>query len=625
LLTASVFVAAAALPAAASAANMFTLDAQADGLGNVALDSSGNVYVAWNHKSSSGAADTPTFCKFALGSTCTSPVSLTLPGPNGPNDNGTVGDFPIVGPGSTVYVVGPRYVDSDAVLWTSTNGGASFGTGVAIANGFDQTGASSVLLDGSNLLTAGINVGLSFDSTPLTGTAGQTFVFNNPGSGGVAGDSLALDTNGNPVEAYWNLSNPAALNYYYYNGTGNIDLQSSWTGPETVGIGQTPSEAGGSGGLYLLSADGSLASNPDDPTAVDVRSYNATSHTFNAPVPLLSNPESGFDEGGGIAETPAGKVVAIWPDQTTGGTDVLDAFISTNAGASFTPSYVATRGASYGGQVSVAATDTSTGVEGVVAFNDSGGLELANLTPILFQAADTVTTDQASGTTTGADISISAGTVGETDRAIVSGANASTATGTMDYALYDNSSCAGTPTFSAASTVSAGVAGAVSVLSPLSPGKYYWRAAYAGNSTNDASASTCGSEVLTVTPATSIGGSGSSDGSTVTITVTCAVTPCTVTVTITIDPPATTASVARVSAEKKKKPKGKTITLGSGIFKIKKKGKHELAVKLSKAGKKYLAAHHGRAKGAKLLVATKVDGHLEKTSRSLSITTHKKK
>jgi hypothetical protein len=626
LLAASVFIAAAALPAAASAANMFTLDAQADGLGNVAMDSTGNVYVAWNHTTSGGAADTPTFCKFALGGTCTSPVSLTLPGPNGPNDNGTDGNFPILGSGSTVYVVGPRYVDSDTVVWTSTNGGASFDAGTVIANGFDQTGASSVLLDGSNLLIAGINVGLSFDSTPLTGTAGQAFVFSNPGSGGVAGDSLALDQTGNPVEAYWNLSNPAALDYYYYNGTGNMDSQSDWTGPETVGIGQTPSLAGGTGGLYLLSADGSLASNPDDPTAVDIRSYNATSHTFNAPVPVLSNPESGFDEGGGITETPAGKVVAIWPDQNASGTGVLDSFVSTNSGVSYAGANVATRAAGYGGQVSVAAIDVGAGVEGVVAFHDSSGLELANLTPT--PTPTTIATAQASGTTTGTNISIPAGTVGEQDRAAVSGANESSATGVMSYALYSKSTCAASSLkFNGGATaVTGGVAAASNaVTTALAPGKYYWQAVYSGNATNDPAASTCGSEVLTVTPATSIGGSGSSNGTTVTITVTCAATPCTVTVTITIDPPATTASAARVTADKKKKPKGKTITLGSGTFKIKKKGADKLAVKLSKAGKKYLAAHHGRAKGAKLLVSTKIDKHLEKTSRSISITTKKPK
>jgi hypothetical protein len=619
----------------ASAANMFTLDAQGlNGTANVAMDSSGNVYVAWNHPTSSGPADsTPMFCKFALGSTCTSPVSLTLPA--GAGDNETSGDFPILGTGSTVYVVGPRYVDDDTVVWTSTDGGTTFNEpGTVIANGYDQTGPESALLDGSNLLLGAVGSGsLAFDSTPINGATpvGQTLEFSGAGPF-VASAALALDPSGNPVEAYWNDSTTNDLNYYFYKGTGSMDSQSSWTGPEALGIGQTPSLAGNSAGLYLLSADGSNPSNTAEPTAVDVRSYNTTSHTFNAPVTLLSNPESGFNEGGGIAETTAGKVVAIWPDQNSSGADVLDSFVSTNGGASFTPSYIATR-SGYGGQVSVAAIDSGTGVEGVVAFNDDGGLELANLTPLPSPAPTPTptaisTAQDASdtGTYDAADISIPAGTVGEIDQAIISGANASSATGTISYGLYSSSSCAGSSLVFNGGVKS--VTGAVAPLSNgvttvLAPGKYYWQVVYSGNATNDASASTCGSEVLTVTPATSIGGSGTSNGTTVTITVTCAATPCTVSVAITIDPPATEAT--RVVADKKKKPKAKTITLGSGTFKIKKKGADKLAVKLSKAGKKYLSTHHGSAKGAKLLISTKIDGHLEKSSRSITITTHKSK
>jgi hypothetical protein len=493
----------------ASAANMFTLDAHADGLGHVVMDTAGNVYVAWN-RTNSGAADIPMFCKFALGSSCTSPVSLSLPGPNGPNDNGTAGDFPIRGPGSTVYVVAPRYVDSDTVVWTSTDGGATFDSGTVIANGYDQTSAESVLLAGSNLLIGGVNVGLSFDSTPLTPPPGNTFVFSNPGAGGVASGSLAVDQNGNPVEAYWNLSSPATLDYYYYTGSGSMDSQANWSGPVSVGVGQTPSLAGGSGGLYLLSADGSNPSNPNDPTAVDVRSYNATSHSFGSPVTLLTNPVSGFDEGGGLATTPSGKVVAIWPDVTADGTDVLDSFTSTNGGPPFAgPAHVATRAGGYGGQASVAAIDQGAGVAGVIAFNDSNGLELANLKP----------------------------------------------------------------------------------------------------------------PIEAITPAASAGGSGTSNGSTVTITVSCAVTPCTVTITITIDPPAQTTRA--VGAKKKK---AKIITIAKGTFTIRKHGKRKLEVKLTKAGKKLLKKDHGHLK-AKLLVSTEVDGHREKVSRTIHITTvkhHKK-
>lgn len=605
----------------ASAANMFTLDAQADGLGHVVMDTAGNVYVAWNH-TSSGTADVPMFCKFALGSTCTSPVSLSLPGPNGPNDNGTSGDFPIVGPGGIVYVVGPRYVDSDTVVWTSTDGGATFGSGTVIANSYGQTGAESVLLEGSNLLIGGVNVGLSFDSTPLTPPSGHTFVFSNPGAGGVASGSLAVDQNGNPVEAYWNLSSPAALNYYYYNGSGSMDSQANWTGPVSVGVGQTPSLAGGPGGLYLLSADGSNPSNPNDPTAVDVRSYNATSHSFGSPVTLLTNPASGFDEGGGLATTPSGRVVAIWPDVTADGADVLDSFASTNGGASFAgPAHVATRAGGYGGQASVAAIDQGAGVAGVIAFNDANGLELANLTPLI--EATQLTTSQTAGTTVGTSITVPAGTVGETDRALLSGANASAATGTMNYGLFSSSTCtASSEVFTSATAVSGGVARAsAGVGTALAPGTYYWHAAYSGDALNQPSTSACGSEVLTMTPAATIGGTRTSNGSSVTITVSCAVTPCTVTVTITIDPPA-----QATRAVEAKKKKAKIITIAKGTFTIRKHGKRKLEVKLTKAGKKLLKKDHGHLK-AKLLVSTKVDGHREKVSRTIHITTvkhHKK-
>jgi hypothetical protein len=607
----------------ASAANLFTLDAHADGLGHVVMDATGNVYVGWNH-ASSGAADTPMFCKFALGSTCTSPVSLTLPGPNGPNQNGTAGDFPIQGPGSTVYVVGPRYVDSDTVVWTSTDGGATFGGGTVIANSYNQTNAESVLLQGSNLLIGGVNVGLSFDSTPLTPPPAHTLLFSNPGAGGVASGSLAVDQNGNPVEAYWNLSSPQALNYYYYNGSGSMDSESNWTGPVSLGVGQTPSLAGGPAGLYLLSADGSNPSNPAEPTALDVRSYSATSHTFGSPVTLLTNPASGFDEGGGLATTPGGKVVAIWPDVTADGAAVLDSFASTNGGASFAgPAHVATRAGGYGGQASVAAIDQGAGVAGVMAFNDANGLELANLTPTVQVQPTQLTTSQTAGAQLGGSITVPAGTIGETDHATISGVNASAATGTMAYRLFSSSSCtASSEVFASATAVSGGVtAASAGVGTALAPGTYYWEAGYSGDALNSASASACGSEILTITPAASAGGNGTSNGSSVTITVSCAVTPCTVTITITIDPPAQTARAVET-----KKKQAKIITIAKGSFRIRKHGERKLGVKLTKAGKKLLKKDHGHLK-AKLLVFTKVDGHGENVSRTIHITTikhHKK-
>ena len=69
-----------------------------------------------------------------------------------------------------------------------------------------------------------------------------------------------------------------------------------------------------------------------------------------------------------------------------------------------------------------------------------------------------------------------------------------------------------------AKTVTAGVVPASSPVSvALAPGTYYWHASYSGDQVNDPSASTCGSEVLTVTPPATTGGTGTSTGTSVTV------------------------------------------------------------------------------------------------------------
>ena len=172
----------------------------------------------------------------------------------------------------------------------------------------------------------------------------------------------------------------------------------------------------------------------------------------------------------------------------------------------------------------------------------------------------------------------------------------------MTYGLFSSSSCtAASEVFHSTVGVTGGVAGSsAGVTTALDPGKYYWEAFYSGNALNAPSLSHCGSEVLTVSPAVTLSGSGTSSGSSVTITVTCASTPCTVTITITIDPPSH--SVRAVAA------KAKIVKIASGTFKIKKKGKDKLAVRLTSAGKKLLKKDHGHLK-ATILFSLKIHGH----------------
>ena len=211
----------------------------------------------------------------------------------------------------------------------------------------------------------------------------------------------------------------------------------------------------------------------------------------------------------------------------------------------------------------------------------------------LEQAPTAISTTQTSGTTSGAEITIPAGTIGESDTATITGKNASSADGTVDFALYDNASCSGTPVFSGAATAAGGVASIANDSSAaLSPGKYYWQAAYSGNSTNDPSVSACGSEVLTVAATATVPNSGYTIKSIVansngTVTITFVPTQsgeATLQVTV---PTASIASDSAVDAKSKKckkgqvKIKGKCLPSSTGVGKTSASGTAGVPLKLT--------------------------------------------
>lgn len=116
-----------------------------------------------------------------------------------------------------------------------------------------------------------------------------------------------------------------------------------------------------------------------------------------------------------------------------------------------------------------------------------------------------------------------------------------------------------------------------------------------------------------ISPAT-VGGGATDNGTTVTVTVTCTSLPCTITVTITSSTvTVTTSSVAL------KKHKPKSVTLAKGKFRITKSGAHKLAVKLTRAGKKFLASKHGHIKVGSTIHET-VAKHTKVIARNLTLT-----
>jgi len=107
-----------------------------------------------------------------------------------------------------------------------------------------------------------------------------------------------------------------------------------------------------------------------------------------------------------------------------------------------------------------------------------------------------ISTSLTGGGQSGKSITVPEGTA-VTDHATLTGANASKATGTVEYKVYSDSKC----------TVLAASAGTVSVTGgtvpgsnaeTLAPGTYYWQASYDGDTNNNSSTSECGAETLTV-------------------------------------------------------------------------------------------------------------------------------
>ncbi len=120
-----------------------------------------------------------------------------------------------------------------------------------------------------------------------------------------------------------------------------------------------------------------------------------------------------------------------------------------------------------------------------------------------------------------------------------------------------------------------------------------------------------------VTPA-SVGGGATTDGSTVSLDVTCASFPCTITITLTApETVVVDAHTARLAAKKGKR-KPKIVTLGKGKFTITKTGAKKLSVKLSGAGKKFLASRKGHVKVTGLFAET-LQKQTTQTKRTLTL------
>jgi hypothetical protein len=626
-------------------------------------------YVAWANGQGTGVD----LCVLPPGGTSCEgggPVLLldpSYPGISGSNTLG-LGGLDVL-PNGDVVVIGTP-VEEGSVAWESAPGGASFlsgGQGLQDGGGFISP-VSLFYAFGNTVALSDSDVALldsyggQFSDSPFSTPSPTPPASANPTSGLYPGKSLWAD--GSEVGAMAAPA-PAAPGTDIVVGAGD-DFGSGSTVPgcsnnAATGFGvssgkvdgasrasgtlnreglpdysllacsaEAPVVASGASGIGVLEEEGSGVSGAGSDWQVDYRPFDATATggSFGAPVELQDTTSQALDGVDTIAvsEDNGTGVYGSWDDlqglvldysanggATWGGAAVVpaqpsgsygDQVIAGVGGGNAEIAYEANTGA--GEQVFVLPVDYAA----IVAYDAPSSTPPP---PAPVPAPDTLSTSQTSGPgNTGASIQISAGTVGEVDRAAVVGANAPIATGTVSYTLYSSATCAvGSAVFtSAPEGVTAGVAAPSSpVTSSLSPGKYYWTAAYSGDANNVASSSPCGSEILSVSPAVALPGTGSSTSTTLTITITCAVTPCTVTVTITVP------GASAASARKRKPPK--PLVLFTGKLSIKKVGPNSLTLHLTKVGKALVAKDHGHLR-ADLLVSDQTPGGPILTSREVS-------
>ena len=242
-----------------------------------------------------------------------------------------------------------------------------------------MTGPQDVLAAGATTLIGTVNPGLGIGSF---GAARGAFSFTHPGED-VKSASLALDRSGRPVQAYFDLGDDpfaadSSVLAYRYTGTGSVDDEHQWSGPARIATGVEPVLSGGAAGLFLVDVDTPAGS--DSPTLLDLRKDDGAA--FGPPVTLSDDPGAELFDAGAAAQSPGGRLAILWPQTRSGdGLKVMRLFTSTDGGASFAQTDVATLGDSYLGDRNAAAAVGDDGT-GAVAYVDDGGLELADFTPV---------------------------------------------------------------------------------------------------------------------------------------------------------------------------------------------------------------------------------------------------
>ena len=499
---------------------------------SVAVDSSGTAYIAWaNEVDLTNEGEMVEYCVLPAGASTCKYSNIGKPFRIESGSSPVIEKVQVLVDGSTVVLLayvygvgGPEY--EPVQEWQSTDGGASFNRvlgGKSVSN-FGGDPVNAVIVPGSNVL--GIGTGEpGFDEFPLSPTVqcsakscsqspfatlqsptkktehslaylGGSFASDlTTGQEGVLGIyptfSLQDQCNGESSDVfdyvYGSGSQGAGNNYdTSVNGAGSAwKKELSFGGCEV----SDPVVAGGPSGF-------GVAENDTTRSYTVYQKFNQSTEEFEPAYSTIATTD--MEGQPSLSQDGLGGIYLV--DEANNDEGIVLAY-SSNGGSNWTgPTQI--ESGPLGGTEALTSAVGSTGQGWAVWRHEESvyAQQFDASDAAVAPAPTSITTAQTSGTTSGASITIPAGTVGESDKATIAGANAGAATGTVTYVLYSSSSCTSAPVFTGTSSVSGGAAGPVTVSGALAQGTYYWKATYSGDSRNDPSTSACGSEVLTVSP-----------------------------------------------------------------------------------------------------------------------------
>ena len=607
----------------------------------VAVDpSTGTGYFAWANQPPAGA-DTVGYCVVPKGATgCSHTGALTPAGSEQYVDN-----VQVLVDGSSVVILADVYGPPEGGSrdygpeqeWASSDGGATWSQpdgGLSVSDGIlnaDTEPLSAVIVPGTGVLGYGWETAAgapTFDAFPLTAPpecsvvscdgakipdgGPYPFATLEPASnldqiGNPAGAEYASQTGANPgvmgvfptIDTSGPLGCSQSFGTAFVYGSGDQSAGNNYNiSPGVAGSAwkaaatqldcdvEYPAVAGGPSGFGVLE-------NNDANGHTIYRAFNAATSTFSKTSATINGKG---EEQPSLSQDGAGGVYATYALSGVGGP--LELSYSGDAGAIWESNAIYP---DHDGEMSLLQSAVGNEGQGWAGWFDKS---TNSLYAQQFDAEDAsppikptkLTTAQTSGSAKGANISITAGTVGETDQARLSGTNAYIAKGVVTYKLYSDSSCKKLAASAGTTAVTYGKPKASMPISAgLAPGKYYWQASYLGDVSNDPSKSGCGSEILTVKPPATAGGSATATTSTVKLTIHCA-GPCKVKIAITSG----------------------TTTLATGHASLSKAGKDDVTLALTSAGDSLLKSDGGTVTGT-LTLKTKTAHGTFTTSSKLKI------